>query len=161
MYNIQYVFPMLTYVSASLTVFTTVLFVLLIFLPELVYFIIASLFVMLLAMSFYLLKNFQLRVQSYGLADYPSSVLYTEEQNTRSISFVLLGIYLVIFPFVLFSPKKIKLGVLILGKLRSFYKTMSNAVVFSILVVVVTWGMLVLEVFLVMNFYTAGNLSDT
>ena len=116
---------------------------------------------MLLAMSFYLLKNFELRVQSYGLMAYPNSILYTEEQNTRSIAFVLLGIYLVIFPFVLFSPKKIKLGVLMLGKLKNFYKAMSNTVVFSILVVVVTWGMLILEVLLVINFYTAGNLSDT
>lgn len=116
MYNVKYTFPMIIYVSASLLAFTIMVFMLIIAIPKLIYLLISLLFFMLLGMAFYLLKNFEVRILNYGITS-TSSIFYKDEQNTRAISFLLLGIYLIIFPFILFSPKKIKLGVFILEKI--------------------------------------------
>lgn len=73
----------------------------------------------------------------------------------------MLGLYLVIFPFVLFSPKKIKMGIFLIEKLKQFYKAMSSMILFSLLVIAVAWGSLIIEIFLIMHFYTAGTISET
>lgn len=99
---------MIIYVSGSLLLVTGFLFVMLIWFAKLIYLYISCLFLMLLGLAFYLLKNVEVRIQDYGLQ--VGSLLYNEEQSIRAISFVLLGLYLVIFPFVLFSPKKIQMA---------------------------------------------------
>ena len=57
MYNIKYTFPMIIYVTAGLLGVCTILFLLVIYIPKLIYAFICALFFMLLGMAFYLLKN--------------------------------------------------------------------------------------------------------
>jgi hypothetical protein len=76
MYNVKYVFPMITYITASLTVFSCLLFMAIILVPQIIYAMIALLFIMLLAMSFYLLKNFEIRTLAYNIS-YPGSIFYS------------------------------------------------------------------------------------
>lgn len=158
MYDIKYTFNMITYVSAGLLAATVLLLMLIIYVPKILYLYIAALFFMLLGMAFYLLKNVEIRIEENNIS--PNSIFYSAEQNTRSISFVLLGLYLVIFPFVLFSPKKIKMAIFLIEKLKQFYKSMSSMILFSLLVIAVAWGSLIIEIFLIMHFYTAGTISD-
>lgn len=58
MNNIKITFPMITYVSGGLLIATGILFILAISLPKIIYLYIFALFLMLLGMAFYLLKNF-------------------------------------------------------------------------------------------------------
>jgi len=55
---------MITYVSAGLLAATVLLFVLIIYVPKILYLYIAALFFMLLGMAFYLLKNVEIRLKS-------------------------------------------------------------------------------------------------
>lgn len=76
MNNIKLTFPMLIYVSAGLLVVTGVLILLVISLPKIIYLYTFALFLGLLGMAFYLLKNFELRVQEHAIP--VGSIFYTE-----------------------------------------------------------------------------------
>lgn len=67
MYNIKYTFSMITYVSASLLAATAILFILIIYFPKIIYVFISALFVLLLGLAFYLLKNVQLRISQKSI----------------------------------------------------------------------------------------------
>lgn len=67
MYNIKYTFTTITYISVILLVVTAVLFILVIYFPKIIYFYIAGLFLLLLGLAFYLLKNVQLRIAEKGI----------------------------------------------------------------------------------------------
>lgn len=70
-----------------------------------------------------------------------------------------MSIYLIVFPLVLFSPSKIKSAVLIISKLSKYYSKMSSVNFFTFLVIYVTWGLCMLEIFLLINMFTSGNPS--
>lgn len=159
MYNLKYTLPIITYTSAGLLVFTGILFCLIVYFPKIIYAYITVLFLMLLSLSFYLLKNVELRLTSNNIVN--PSIFYTNEENIRYLSFLLLGIYLLIFPFILFSPKKIQLAAKIIGGLKEYFSAMFSMNLFTFLVVLVTWGSLIVEIFLVIHFYTAGTVSET
>lgn len=107
---------MITYTTFGLLVATVILFALIIYFPKITYFYIACLFLLLLSMSFFLLKNVESRINRLGLTS--ASQFYWDEQRMRVISFLLLGIYLLIFPFILFSPKKIQQATAIIAGLK-------------------------------------------
>jgi len=58
MYNIKKTYPMIIYVSAGLLGVTSIIFLIIIYIPQTIYLLISTLFFMLLGMAFYLLKNF-------------------------------------------------------------------------------------------------------
>ena len=149
---------MITYTSAGLLIVTAILFAIVVYIPKIIYVYITILFVMLLSLSFYLLKNVELRITDHSIV--AESIFYTNEERIRYLSFLLLGIYLLIFPFILFSPKKIQLAVKIIGGLKEYFSAMFTMNLFTFLVVLITWGSLVVEIFLVINFYTAGSISE-
>jgi len=53
------------------------------------------------------------------------------------------------------------MGIFLIEKLKQFYKAMSSMILFSLLVIAVAWGSLIIEIFLIMHFYTAGTISET
>ena len=108
---------MIAYTTAGLLVVTAILFAIIVYLPKIIYVYIFCLFVMLLSLAFYLLKNVELRISDNGLTD-TASIFYQDEEKIRFLSFLLLGIYLLIFPFIMFSPKKIQLATVIIGGLK-------------------------------------------
>ena len=148
---------MIAYTTVALAMGTGLLFMVMVYISKLVYVYIAGLFIMLLSMSFFLLKNVEVRTTALGLAT--TSLFYREEQQMRYISFLLLGIYLVIFPFILFSPKKIQQAAVVLAGLRKFYSAMLSMNLLTLFVIIVTWGSLILEIFLIVHFYSAGTIS--
>ena len=79
----------------------------------------------------------------------------------RYISFLLLAIYLIIFPFILFSPKKIQQAVTIMGGLKKYFTSMMSINLFTFMVIVIAWGTLILELFLLIHFYSAGTISES
>jgi hypothetical protein len=79
--------------------------------------------------------------------------------NILPLAYILMALYLVVFPFVLFSPGKIKSAVRIIAKLSKYFSKTSSVNLFTYLVIYFTWGLLMLEIFLVINMFTAGNPS--
>lgn len=76
-----------------------------------------------------------------------------------SLAYILLASYLVIFPIILFSPKKIMIAVRIIKSLERYYYAMFTIIMFTILIALLAYGLLFLIAFLLMNFYTAGESS--
>ena len=150
---------MISYTTAGLLVVTAILFAIIVYLPKIIYFYITLLFLMLLSLSFYLLKNVELRLSDNSITD--PSIFYTDEIKIRALSFLLLGIYLLIFPFILFSPKKIQMAITIISGLKKYFTSMFTMNMFTFLVVLVAWGSLIIEIFLLMHFFTAGTISET
>ena len=134
---------MISYTSAGLLVVTAILFAIIIKIPKIIYIYILFLFLMLLSLAFYLLKNVELRITEHSITD-TSSIFYTDEEQIRNLSFLLLGIYLLIFPFIMFSPKKIQLAAVIIGGLKKYFSTMFSMNLFTFLVVLIVWGSLIL-----------------
>lgn len=149
---------MVAYTTAGLLFATLLLFILIVYIPKITYLYIASLFLMLLGMSFFLLKNVEVRTTALELAT--TSIFYIEEQKMRYISFLLLAIYLIIFPFILFSPKKIQQATVILKGLKNYFTSMGSMNLFTLLLVFITWGTLILEIFLIIHFYSASTISE-
>ena len=56
-----------------------------------------------------------------------------------------------------FSPSKIKSAVRIISKLSNYFSKMSSVNFFSYLVIYLTWGLTMLEIFLVMNMFSSGD----
>ncbi len=72
----------------------------------------------------------------------------------------MIAIYLIIFPFILFSPKKIKTAIKIIIKLKPFFHRMVTFNFFTLLIIVMSWALLILEAFILMNIYTAGTMAS-
>ena len=148
---------MMSYTTAGLLVVTAILFAIIVYVPKIIYLYITLLFLMLLSLSFYLLKNVELRISENNIVE--GSIFYTDEEKIRALSFLLLGIYLLIFPFILFSPKKIQMAITVISGLKKYFTSMFTMNLFTFLVVLVGWGSLIIEIFLVMHFYSAGSIS--
>ena len=148
---------MISYTTAGLLVVTAILFAIIVYVPKIIYLYITLLFLMLLSLSFYLLKNVELRISENNIVE--GSIFYTDEEKIRALSFLLLGIYLLIFPFILFSPKKIQMAITVISGLKKYFTSMFTMNLFTFLVVLVGWGSLIIEIFLVMHFYSAGSIS--
>ena len=154
MYDLKYTLPMIAYMTIGLVFVTGILAIFLIFCSKILYLFLLLLFLMLLGFSFFLLKLVELRSTSNNITE--TSIFYLEDQRLRFLAFVLLALYLVIFPYVLFSPQKIRLCITILSSLQQFFKSMVKMNMFSLLVILVAWGSCLLQIFLIINFYSAG-----
>ncbi len=55
-----------------------------------------------------------------------------------------MALYLVTFPFVLFSPLKIKSAIRLISKLNKYFNKMSTVNLFTYLVIYLTWGLTML-----------------
>jgi hypothetical protein len=97
------------------------------------------LFLMLLGFAFYLLKNVKNTLATLN----SSSIFYTDASNILALAYILMAIYLIIFPFILFSPKKISVAVKIIGKLTKYFRRMSSVNFFTYLVIYLVWGFLI------------------
>ena len=67
-----------------------------------------------------------------------------------------MALYLIVFPFVIFSPYKISTATKIISKMRKYFIRMSSVNMFTYLVVYTTWGLLMLEIFIIINMFTSG-----
>ena len=65
---------MISYTTAGLLVVTAIFFTLIIYFPKIIYLYILSLFLMLLSMAFFLLKNVETRIENNALTT--SSLFY-------------------------------------------------------------------------------------
>ena len=142
MYNIKYTFGMISYTTAGLLVVTAILFAIIVYVPKIIYLYITLLFLMLLSLSFYLLKNVELRISENNIVE--GSIFYTDEEKIRALSFLLLGIYLLIFPFILFSPKKIQMAITVISGLKKYFTSMFTMNLFTFLIVILAWGSLII-----------------
>jgi hypothetical protein len=79
----------------------------------------------------------------------------------NGLAFVLLALYLVFFPVLLFAPRKIKTGIAILGDLDNYYELMYTMVIFTVLIAILAYCLLFLMAFLVLNFFTGGDPSTS
>jgi hypothetical protein len=153
MYNLKSTFIQIIYSSFSLLVLSTVLFLLLICLTKLIYLYVGVLFLMLLGFAFYLLKSVKTTLSTLN----SSSIFYTDTSNIMALAYILMAIYLIIFPFILFSPKKISTAVKIIGKLTKYFRRMSSVNFFTYFVIYLVWGLLISEVYLLMNMFSSGS----
>lgn len=112
------------------------------------------LFLMLLGFAFYLLKSVKSTLSSLNSA----SIFYTDTSNILALAYILMAIYLIIFPFILFSPKKISTAVKIIGKLSKYFRRMASVNFFTYFVIYLVWGLLIAEVYLLMNMFSSGTI---
>lgn len=152
MYTLKQTIIPMVYGSFISLVITSICFIFLICFAKLIYFYIVLTFVMLLAFAFYLLKSIKTNQIQYD----PASIFYSEAGNIQPLAYVLMAIYLIIFPMVLFSPSKIKSAVRIMSKMSKYFSKMSTVNLFSYLVIYLTWGLTMLEIFLVINMFSSG-----
>ena len=75
----------------------------------------------------------------------------------NGLAFTLLAGYLIIFPIVLFSPKKIRIAMTILGNIYKFFESMYSILAFTVLLTLICYILIFLFSFLLMNFFTGGN----
>lgn len=141
-----------TIISLTISFFS---FICLICFAKLIYFYIALTFIMLIGFAFYLLKTVNDRLS--GLTQ--GTIFYKEASNILPLAYIMMALYMVAFPFVLFSPSKIKSGTRIIQKMSKYFSKMSTVNFFSYLVIFVTWGLTMLEIFLLMNMFTSGQSS--
>ena len=74
-----------------------------------------------------------------------------------SLAYILMAIYLIVFPLVIFTPRKISMAVRIISKMNKYFKRMSSVNMFTYLIAFVAWGLLMAEIFLVMNMFASGD----
>lgn len=139
MYSLKSSFIQIVYISFSLLVISTICFILLLCFSKLVYVYVGMLFLMLLGFAFYLLKSVTTTLD--GLQT--QSIFYTDAANILALAYILMAIYLVIFPFILFSPKKITIAAKIISKLSNYFKRMATVNVFTYIVIYIVWGLLI------------------
>lgn len=142
----------MVYGSFIALVVCSVCFILLICFSQLVYIYLGVTFVMLLGFAFYLLKSINNSLAGMNTA----SIFYSDASSLLPLAYILMAVYLVLFPIVLFSPQKIKSAVKIINKLSKYFTKMSSVNLFSYLVIYVTWGLLMLEIFLLLNMFASG-----
>jgi hypothetical protein len=92
---------------------------------------------MILGFAFFLLKSLRANMALYD----QQSLFYQDAAQILPIAYVLMALYLVVFPFVLFSPKKIATAVKIIAKMNKYFKRMSSVNFFTYLVVLLVWGL--------------------
>lgn len=143
------------YINVGILVGVMVLFILLICFQRLVYLYIFLTFVLLLGFSFYLLKSINLRIQNKAIQ--VDSIFYRDENRMTSLAFTLLAGYLLFFPMILFSPRKIKIAVRILSSMYPYFIQMFTVMLLTCVVTILTYGTLFLIAFLVMTMFTAGS----
>lgn len=142
----------LVYASFISLVVSSLSFILLICFARLIYFYIGLTFIMLIGFAFYLLKSVKndlLRIDS-------GSIFYVEGGSILPLAYILMGFYLLMFPLMLFSQSRIKSAIRLVSKMSIYFSKMSTVNLFSYLVVYLTWGLTMLEIFLVMNMFSSG-----
>lgn len=70
-----------------------------------------------------------------------------------------MALYLIIFPFVIFSPYKISTATKVIAKMRKYLIRMRSVNLFTYLIIYLTWALLMLEIYSIMNIFTAGSSS--
>ena len=104
------------YTTVGLVVGIMLIMGLLTCLRKFIYIYIFLMFGFLLGFSFYLLKSIDNQQQTLITAGYQSgSYLLTSQTSITGLAYTLLGGYLLLFPIVLFAPKRIKTLVLLLS----------------------------------------------
>ena len=156
MYNVKYCFTSIVYTTAGLLVVTGIFYLFIICIPKVIYFYIACVFFMLLGLAFFILKNLEIRESANSTTISSGNIFYNDERTIATLSYLLLAVYLLIFPLILFSPKKIRMAAKIIGHLQDYYYKMMTMNIFTLLIILIVWGLLLLEIFLVMHFFTAG-----
>lgn len=156
-YNLQQSFITMVYSNIGILIGILFLFVMLIFFQKLLYFYIFLTFSILLAFSFYLLKSIEERVKLWNGMGVFTGILIDNQQRFTSLAYILLAAYLVLFPIILFSPKKIKIAVKILANMQHYFETMFTVTLFTILITITSYGLIFLFAFLLMNFFTDGS----
>jgi hypothetical protein len=73
-----------------------------------------------------------------------------------SLAYVLLATYIIIFPLILFSSKKIELAVSIISSMQKYFTIMFTVVVFTTILALSTFGIIFIFALLLMNMFTAG-----
>ena len=156
MYNLKQTFPTVVWVTFVLLVMTGVLYSFIVCVPKIIYFYIVTVFLMLLAFSFYLLKNLEVRAATYPDFIFSGSIFQSDEDSIRYLAYLFLTIYLVIFPLVLFSPKKIRMAARILARMKGYFRKMLTMHAMTGLVILLGWGLMMLEIYLIMFIFTTG-----
>ncbi len=139
----------------GLLVFTLFLVIAMIAWPKVIYAYIGALFVMLLGLSFFIIKMIDNRKRDHSIPE--NSIFEQDEEEIEGFAYFFLAMYLIIFPILLFQPEKLKTAVRILGQMYSFYSTMYTVNLLSLLVGLLTWGMFLAELFILVMFITAGS----
>jgi hypothetical protein len=103
------------YANVGVLVGVVLCFLLLICYPRLIYFYIFLAFIVLLGFSFYLLKSIEQRVNYWNSNSVYSGAIIEDETKMTSLAYILLAAYLIIFPMILFAPKKIQIAVKIIA----------------------------------------------
>lgn len=73
-----------------------------------------------------------------------------------SLAYILLAAYIIIFPLILFSSKKIELAVSIISSMQRYFTLMFTVVVFTTILALFTFGIILVFALLLMNMFTAG-----
>ncbi len=120
-YNLKTTFGTMAYVNVGIFVGIIISFLLLICYPKLAYFYIFLGFLVLLGFSFYLLKSIEQRVNFWHSNAIYSGAIIEDETEMTSLAYILLAIYLVCFPMILFAPKKIQTAIDIISSMRKYY----------------------------------------
>lgn len=89
--------------------------------PKLLYLYTFVGFLVLLGFSFYLLKSIEQRVKYWNNNGVYSGIILDDETEMTSLAYILLAIYLFIFPMVLFAPKKIQTAVQIISSMEKYF----------------------------------------
>ena len=125
-FSFNYTFPLMIYMNSGIVAGFTLLFSLIICHQKLIYFYIFLAFGLLLGFAFYLLKTISDRINSLT-AQYssdtllPNSQLISDEEVMQPLAYILLAGYLILFPVLLFSPSKVKMGVKILANMYDYF----------------------------------------
>jgi len=152
MYTLKKCIVPIVYASFISLVISSLCFILIMCFARIIYFYIALTFIMLIGFAFYLLKSVKTNISQYD----SQSIFYTEAANIQPLAYILMAFYLIMFPLVLFSPTKIKSAVRIISKMSNYFSKMPTVNFFSYLVIYLTWGLTMLETFLVMNMFASG-----
>lgn len=107
------------YINVGILVGLIFLFSLLICFQKLVYAYILITFLLLLGFSFYLLKSIDVRIIAQNVL--PDTIFYQDEKRMTGLAYTLLASYLIFFPMILFSPRKIKIAVSILSSMYKYF----------------------------------------
>lgn len=107
---------------------------------------------MLIGFAFYLLKTINNDLSKLD----SQSIFYVEAENILPLAYIVMAFYLLMFPLMLFSQGKIKSAIRLVSKMSIYFSKMSSVNFFSYLVVYLTWGLTMLEIFLVMNMFSSG-----
>ena len=153
----------MVYMNIGVIIGFILLFSLLICYQKLLYLYIFAAFALLLSFAFYLLKSIKDRVDSLT-AEYssdtslPESAFIANEQSMQPLAFILLAVFLILFPMIMFAPGKIKTGINLLSKMYSYFEQCYTVIIASFTYVLIIYGLIFLLGFLLLNFLTGGTV---